>query len=182
MGDPKKPRKKWESPGHPWIKTRLLREMELVGTYGLRNKRELWIAETMLRRIKHLARSLLALPEEERIKRLQQLSSRLYGMGILQTPNADISDILNLSVEAILERRLQTIVWRKGLAKTIHQARQLIVHGHIAVKGRRVTSPGYLVSRDEENYIDFYPLSPFTRKKVEEVSSAPQTTPQTNPG
>ncbi|MEL9939803.1 MAG: 30S ribosomal protein S4 [Ignisphaera sp.] len=163
MGDPKKSRRKWESPGHPWIKSRLEREMELVGTYGLRNKRELWIAETMLRRVKHLARSLLALPEEEREKRLNQLVARLYSMGILPASNATITDILSLSTEAVLERRLQTIVWKKGLAKTIHQARQLIVHGHIAVRGRRVTSPGYLVSREDEKYIDFYPTSPYAK-------------------
>lgn len=163
MGDPKKPRRKWESPGHPWMKSRLQREMELMGNYGLRNKRELWIAETMLRRIKHLARSLLALPEEEREKRLQSLVSRLYNMGVIQMPNASISDVLNLSVEAILERRLQTIVWKKGLAKTLHQARQMIVHGHIAVRGRRVTSPGHLVPREEENYISFYPTSPYAK-------------------
>ncbi|MDK6028548.1 30S ribosomal protein S4 [Ignisphaera sp. 4213-co] len=170
MGDPRKSRRKWESPGHPWIKSRLEAEIELLGTYGLRNKRELWIAETMLRRIKHLARSLLALPEDEREKRFHQLVTRLYNIGVLSTPNATITDILNLSVESILERRLQTIVWRKGLAKTIHQARQFIVHGHIAIRGRRVTSPGYLVSREDEKYINFYPNSPYAKTKVVEAS------------
>ncbi|MEM0026353.1 MAG: 30S ribosomal protein S4 [Ignisphaera sp.] len=170
MGDPKKSRRRWESPGHPWIKSRLEREMELVGTYGLRNKRELWIAETMLRRVKHLARSLLALPEDEREKRLNQLVARLYSMGILSTANATITDILSLSTEAVLERRLQTIVWKKGLAKTIYQARQLIVHGHIAVRGRRVTSPGYLVSREDEKYIDFYPISSYAKARTAETT------------
>ncbi|RLG77389.1 MAG: 30S ribosomal protein S4 [Thermoprotei archaeon] len=167
MGDPKKPRKKWESPGHPWIKERLIQEMELVGTYGLRNKRELWIVQTMLRRIRARARALLALPPEIREREERTLIRKLYSMGILPSENATISDVLSLSVEAILERRLQTIVWRKGLAKTIHQARQLIVHGHIAIKGRRVTSPGYLVSREEEPYVDFYPGSPFVKASAE---------------
>jgi len=165
MGDPRKPRKKWESPGHPWIKSRLQEEMELVGNYGLRNKRELWIAQTLLRKIKHRARSLLSLASEEREKQFKQLVRKLYNLGILKSENVDINDILGLSVEAILERRLQTLVWRKGLAKTIHQARQLIVHGHIAIKGRRVTSPGYLVPIDEEPYIDFYPTSVFATRK-----------------
>uniref|UniRef100_A0A7J2U672 Small ribosomal subunit protein uS4 n=1 Tax=Ignisphaera aggregans TaxID=334771 RepID=A0A7J2U672_9CREN len=170
MGDPKKSRRKWESPGHPWIKSRLQMEMELMGKYGLRNKKELWIAETMLRRIKHLVRSLLALPEEEREKRLQSLASRLYNMGILQIPNATISDILNLNIEAILERRLQTITWKKGLAKTLHQARQMIVHGHISIRGRRVTSPGHLVSRDEENYVSLYPTSSYAKSVTTSTS------------
>ncbi len=171
MGDPKKPRKKWESPGHPWIKERLQREMELVGFYGLRNKRELWIAQTMLRKIRARARALLALPPEEREKAAKTLIDRLYRMGFLPSSEATISDVLSMDVEAILERRLQTIVWRKGLAKTIHQARQLIAHGHIAIGGRRVTSPGYLVSRDEEPLVDFYPLSPFAKKRAESASA-----------
>ncbi|MCQ4335807.1 MAG: 30S ribosomal protein S4, partial [Sulfolobales archaeon] len=60
--------------------------------------------------------------------------------------------------------RLQTIVFKKGLARTIHQARQLIVHGHIAIGGRRVTSPGYIVKKSEEDLIDFYPTSPFKNR------------------
>ncbi len=172
MGDPKKPRKKWERPGHPWIKERLQREMELVGYYGLRNKRELWLFQTMLRKIRHQARALLALPPEQREERVKSLVNRLYKLGILPSPNATISDILNIPIEAILERRLQTIVWRKGLAKTPHQARQLIVHGHIAIKGRRVTSPNYLVTIDEEPYVDFYPTSPFAKKRAAEAQVA----------
>ena len=69
----------------------------------------------------------------------------------------------------MLERRLQTIVWKKGLARTIYQARQLIVHGHIAIAGRRVTSPGYLVSREEEDRIDYAPGSPF-KERLQEAS------------
>ncbi|MEM4848851.1 MAG: 30S ribosomal protein S4, partial [Ignisphaera sp.] len=75
------------------------------------------------------------------------------------------NEILSLTVEAILERRLQTIVWKKGLAKTVYHARQLITHGHIAINGKKVTSPGYLVSRSEEQYIDYYPTSPYTHQQ-----------------
>jgi len=168
MGDPKKPRRKWEGPGHPWIKERLLREQELMGIYGLRNKRELWIAETFLRKVKAKAKALLKLPPDQREAALQKIVNHLYRLGILNTDKADLSAILSLDVSAVLERRLQTIVWRKGLAKTIHQARQLIAHGHIAINGRRIKSPGYLVPRDEENSISFYVSSPFA-KSTEEV-------------
>ncbi|MEZ0290198.1 MAG: 30S ribosomal protein S4 [Sulfolobales archaeon] len=161
MGDPRKPRKKWERPGHPWIKARLEEEMRIVGMYGLRNKRELWIAQTYLRKIRHRARALLSLPQDLRSAEEKRLIERLYNMGLLKTTSATLDDILNLTVSDVLERRLQTLVYRKGLAKSIHQARQLIVHGHIAIGGRRVTSPGYLVSREEENLIGFYPISPY---------------------
>jgi len=81
MGDPKKPRKKWERPGHPWIKARLEEEMRLMGEYGLRNKRELWRAQTLLRKIRARARSLLALPPDVRAKEEEALVNRLYKMG-----------------------------------------------------------------------------------------------------
>ncbi len=168
MGDPKRSRKKWRGPRHPWRKDVLEQELELVGRYGLRNKRELWIAKTMLSEIRRRARSLLSLPEEERVKREKELVSRLYRMGILDNPNGTVDDILNLTVENILERRLQTIVFRKGLARTIMQARQFIVHGHIAIGERRVRSPGYLVSREEEALITYAPGSPL-REKAELV-------------
>jgi len=169
VGDPKKPRKKWESPGHPWIKERLLREIELIGRYGLRNKKEIWQAETLARYFRHRARRLLALPEEVRKQAEQQLLSKLYKMGVLPE-NATLDDVLGLTAEHFLERRLQTLVYKKGLAKTIWQARQLIVHGHIAIGGRRIRSPGYLVPRDEEDLIDYAPTSPFARRREEEAA------------
>ncbi len=169
MGDPRKPRKKWEGPGHPWRKERLLQEMKLVGEYGLRNKRELWIAQTLVRKFRHQARALLAVPREIREERERALLHRLYELGLLPE-NATLDDVLSLTTEDILERRLQTIVYRKGLAKTIYQARQLIVHGHIAIGGRRVTAPGYLVRRDEEDLIDYAPTSPFKKMAEEQAS------------
>ncbi|NOZ30550.1 MAG: 30S ribosomal protein S4 [Crenarchaeota archaeon] len=166
MGDPRKPRKKWIGPKHPWIKERLLAEIELVGKYGLKNKRELWIAGTLARKLRHRARQLLALPEEIREKQTRSLLDRLYAMGLVEK-DATLDDILGITAADILERRLQTIVYKKGLARTIYQARQLIVHGHIAIGGRRVTSPGYLVWRHEEPLVDYAPGSPFKERAKE---------------
>ncbi|BAN90561.1 30S ribosomal protein S4 [Aeropyrum camini] len=171
MGDPRKPRKKWEGPKHPWIKERLERERELMGRYGLRNKKELWKAETLARRFRHRARSLLGLPPEVRREASRVLVESLYRMGLIDNPNVDIDEVLGINAEKVLERRLQTIVYKKGLANTIYQARQLVVHGHIAIAGRRVTSPGYLVSREEEKLIDYAPGSPF-KEKAEEAAQA----------
>jgi small subunit ribosomal protein S4 len=169
MGDPKKSRKKWEGPGHPWIKAYLEKEQILLGKYGLRNKRELWLTRTIIRKFRHQARSLLALPPTERAIRERQLINKLYKMGLLKSQNVTIDEILGLTEENLLERRLQTIVYKKGLARTIWQARQLIIHGHIAISGRRVTSPGYLVNIEEENLIDYYPTSVFKQKPPVEV-------------
>jgi len=161
MGDPKKSRKKWEGPSHPWRKEILAEELELLGRYGLRNKRELWIAKTILRRIRASARRLLALPSKIREREERSLLNRLHKMGVVPSPDIPLDEVLNLTVESILERRLQTIVYRKGLAKSLYHARQLVVHGHIAIGGVKVTSPGHLVSRDEEELVGYAPTSPY---------------------
>ncbi len=163
MGDPKKPRKKWIGPRHPWIKERLLKEIEIMGRYGLKNKRELWIAETLARKFRHRARAILGLPEDLREREFKALVAKLAKLGIVGS-NATIDSILGITAEHVLERRLQTIVYRKGLARTIHEARQLIVHGHIAIGLRRVTSPGYLVSVDEEPLVTYAPGSPYKER------------------
>uniref|UniRef100_A0A7J3ZLX0 Small ribosomal subunit protein uS4 n=1 Tax=Fervidicoccus fontis TaxID=683846 RepID=A0A7J3ZLX0_9CREN len=168
MGDPKKSRKKWEGPSHPWAKQRLEEELVLIGKYGLRNKRELWIAATLARKYRHRARKILALPKELREKEEKELLRILYEKGFT-SENATLDDVLALTAENILERRLQTIVYKKGLARSIYQARQLIVHGHIGIGGRRVTSPGYLVSRDEERLVGLIPTSPM-RKMLQQTS------------
>ena len=169
MGDPKKPRKKWQGPKHPWIKERLVREIELMGKYGLRNKKELWRLETLARYFRHRARGLLALPPEIRAQEEKSLLARLYELGVLPE-NATLDDVLGLGAEHFLERRLQTIVFKKGLAKTIHEARQLIVHGHIAIAGRRIRSPSYLVKRDEEELVDYAPTSPYAARAAEQAA------------
>ncbi|OYT39468.1 MAG: 30S ribosomal protein S4, partial [Desulfurococcales archaeon ex4484_58] len=140
--------------------------LRLLGEYGLRNKRELWRAKTIIRRFRHQARALLATPKEIREPVEKALLNKLYRLGLLGE-NATLEDVLGLRVEDLLERRLQTIVYRKGLARTIYHARQLIVHGHIAIAGRRVTSPGYIVSRSEEDLIDYAPTSPYKLQKQE---------------
>ncbi len=152
MGDPKRPRKKYETPKQPWRTERLLEELKIVGEYGLRNKRELWRAASILRKYRKIARSLFVLTEEERVKKESVLIRTLYKMGILPE-NATADDVLRLTVRDILERRLQTIVFRLGLAKTIYHARQLITHRHIAVGDRVVSAPSYLVKRGEEEKI-----------------------------
>jgi len=97
----------------------------------------------------------------ERRIREKQLLDRLHRLGILAEESA-LDDVLDLSLEDILERRLQTLVFHRGLAQSIHQSRQLITHGHIAIDGKRVSTPSYLVLKDEETKIAYAPKSPLT--------------------
>ena len=134
MGDPKRQRRKFDTPRFPWRKDILDEELKLLGTFGLRNKHELWRHETQLSKFRGIARSLIGKPAEERVKMENELLTRLKKIGVLQE-TAVLDDVLDLSIEDILERRLQTIVFRKSLTKTVHQARQLITHGHITLDG-----------------------------------------------
>ena len=148
MGDPKRQRKKYKNPRLKWSKSNLDAELKLLGEYGLRNKRELRHHHLTLVKYRTLARKLLAKTQTERIALERQVLDKLISLRIVPE-NSGLDNILDLSLDNILERRLQTLVFRNGLSKTQQQARQLIVHGHITVKGNRVTSPSYLVNADE---------------------------------
>jgi small subunit ribosomal protein S4 len=163
MGDPSKPRKKYSSPRHPWRADQLAEELYYLGTYGLRNKRELWRAKTELSRIRKQARNLLAAPDEVRAREEKRLLDRLKRMGVVDD-GATLDDVLSLTVENLLERRLQTVVWRLGLARTPYQARQMIVHGHIMVGDRRVTIPSFIVERGMEEKVRIREDSPLIKQ------------------
>jgi small subunit ribosomal protein S4 len=158
MGDPKFSRKKYTTPSHPWERDRIREEIELIRKYGLKNKREIWKAKSILAKFRQNARRLHArcrAGDKQAEREREQLLNRLINLGLIQ-PGADLDDVLALTVEAVLGRRLQTLVYLKGLARTQRQARQFIVHGHTAIGDRRVTVPGYLVKKDEEPKITYY--------------------------
>ncbi len=159
MGDPRKPRKAFETPRHPWRKEQLEAELHLLGEYGLRDKHELRRHETKLSGIRGIARSLLGATEEQKSQIESQYLKHLARLGILPE-SASVDNILDLSVKDLMERRLQTIVYRSGLAKSIHQARQFVSHGHISVANDIVSVPSYIVKRDEESRIAFHQRSP----------------------
>jgi small subunit ribosomal protein S4 len=161
MGDPKKQRKKFETPRFPWQIDALEAELKVLGQYGLRNKREIWRHKTLLSNYRGIGRSLLGMSVEERSKQEKQLLDRLHRLGILPE-ESELDDVLDLALEDILERRLQTLVFQRGLAQSIQQSRQLIAHGHISIDGRKVSSPSYLVLKDEEEKIGYSPKSPLT--------------------
>jgi|TARA_B100001971_G_scaffold71226_1_gene65667 small subunit ribosomal protein S4 len=173
LGDPKKPRKKYATPRSTWQTDQIARELWLVGKYGLRNKRELWIAETELSRIRNQARKLLAEPIDTRAETEKRLLLSLIRKGLIGS-SSSLDDILGLTVESLLERRLQSMVKSKGLALSIQAARQAVTHGHIKVGNRRVTIPGFLVRRDEESTVRIIEGSTLAKLMVEAVPSAQQ--------
>jgi len=165
MGDPKFPRRSYDTPSHPWQGERIKAEHILCKEFGLKNKKELWKAKTILRDFRKQSRDLqarLRIGEEQAKIETQNLLRSCGRMGLLPMEGTTLDDVLGLSTESLLNRRLQTVVYRKGLAVSPNQARQMIFHGHVAVDGRKVTIPGYLLARNEEESITYNLSSPFT--------------------
>ncbi|PIT84412.1 30S ribosomal protein S4 [Candidatus Micrarchaeota archaeon CG10_big_fil_rev_8_21_14_0_10_45_29] len=154
MGDPKRRRPKAQAPRKVWDSDRIKEESTLRREYGLRRTRELWTTMAGLKSLRNAARQLLSLGDEGE-RRGRTLVDKLKRIGIAKK-DMTLDDILALSVRDFLERRLQTLVLKRGLARTPAQARQLIVHGFISVGGRRVNIPSYVVNAKEESTISYF--------------------------
>jgi small subunit ribosomal protein S4 len=143
----------YETPNHPFQGERIADEANLISRYGLKNKEELWRAQSELRGYRREARKLLGSAGEHDIE-AEEFLARLKRYGTLGEQDT-LDDVLSLDVTDVLERRLQTVVYRKGYANTPEQARQFIVHGHITLDGQRVTRPSMKVEADVENTLGF---------------------------
>ena len=132
MGDPKKRRRQYNTPIHPWQKARIDEEVKLIHEYGLKNKKEIWKLASKARDFARQAKKLIADTTAQGELEKKQLLTRLASLNIL-TANSDLDDVLGLTTKNLMDRRLQTIVVKKGLAKSMKEARQLIVHGHIMI-------------------------------------------------
>jgi len=144
----------------------MAQELELVKSYGLRNKREVWKAQSLIRKYRRVSRQLLAATTRGDASvgsQAEDVLEHLKNYGMMKE-DGDLDSVLSITVEDLLERRLQTQVYRQGLAKTLRQSRQFITHGHIQITGRKVTVPGYYVKRGEEMTIDYYPGSPMAQE------------------
>jgi small subunit ribosomal protein S4 len=185
MGDPKFNRRKYSTPSHPWQGERIAAENEIVKKYGLKSKTELWKVNSLLKTFRQRARDLQAkirYGDTQAEKERDELIKRLDSLAII-SKEATLDDILSLNIESLLSRRLQTMAYLKGFSNSPKQARQFIVHGHISLNGRKVTIPGYMVKRAEEESLAYLAHSPLAddlhpaRPKDEMSTDADQPKP-----
>ena len=153
MGDPVKIRKKYDTPSHPWQRARIEEEKVILLEYGLRNKREIWKAETLLRDLKNQAKALASRSDAQSKLEEKQLLDRLHSMGLMS--HGSLDQVLGLTLKNIMDRRLQSFIVKKGLSRTHKQARQFITHGHLVISGKKITFPSYLVTLKDESAISF---------------------------
>jgi len=158
MGDPKKHRKKYSTPIHPWQRERIEVEIDIKKRYGLRKKYEIWKMSSLLKTATSQAKQLMATTSKQAEKEKHQLLERLISLGLLKK-GAKVEDVLKLTLGDIMERRLQTILVRKALARTMLQSRQFILHEHISIADKKIKSPSYLVLAEEESKIQFHTIS-----------------------
>ncbi len=166
MGEPKFSRPRTQTPTHPWKQARIDEEHDLKERYGLKKvggMREIWREKSALRRHRNQAMKLIGRvdsTEGHYSKEKEQLLNSLTKKGLLQS-GADVGDVLEINVEHMLSRRLQSVVYYKGLAPSMRAARNLIVHGHICIGDQRMTVPGYHVLKEEEDSLRYSENSPF---------------------
>ncbi len=146
-----RPKKAYES-------TRIKEENLIMEKYGLKNKKEIWKTIAKVNYYRRLARATEA-EQEVLFKNLRELGLQING----------IADVLALTTHSLLERRLPTIVVKKGFATTTKQARQLITHKKILIDGKGINSPSYLVPVGEENLISIKKKIKTEKPKVEEI-------------
>ncbi len=155
--------KTFKKPRRPFEKERLDAELKIVGEFGLRNKRELWRVQMVLSKMRSRARDLLTLDEADprRLFEGEALLRRMFKYGFLTEDQNKLDYVLALTPQDVLERRLQTLVFKLGLAKSIHHARVLIRQKHIRVGKQIVNVPSFLVQVESQKHIDFALNSPF---------------------
>jgi len=183
MGHPKFARPKYDTPTHPWKKARIEEEHALKEQFGLKKiggMKEIWKGKSKLRRWRQNAMKLIGrvdTSEGHFSREKDDLVESLYRRGLLGD-GATLDDILLLTVEHVLSRRLQSQVYYCGLATSMRQARQLVIHGHIGIGDQKMTVPSYIITRDDENLLTYHHTSPLTdtdhpiRKEIEETRAA----------
>ena len=143
----KRKHKTYSKPKRPFDKARIIEEEKIKKDFGLKNKKEIWKAEAQIKSIREKAKKLIsAKPEEQKalLKRLKKIGLNVNS----------IAEILALTKEDYLGRRLQTILINKKLATTMKSARQLITHKKVLVNNKVVDSPSYIVPVEFENKIN----------------------------
>ncbi|MGM5483849.1 MAG: 30S ribosomal protein S4 [Nanobdellota archaeon] len=154
MGDPKRCIGKFKGPRHPWEADRIAEEKDLLSEYGLKNKKEIWKVDTFISEIKTRVKYLSRVVGKDVSKDKELLLNKLLKYNLLKD-DQELDEALNLTAKDALERRLQTLLVRNNSARSFRQARQFIVHGHIKVNGKKITAPGYFMSKDEQFKIEF---------------------------
>jgi small subunit ribosomal protein S4 len=184
MGDVKKIRKKYSKPNHPWRMDRITEEHQIIKDYGIPRMTELWKAKAKLGSFKNQAKNLSARTDSQAKIERENLVKKLKSLNLIE--NESLEAILGINIKNVLDRRLQTVAFKKGFAKSMKQARQMIIHRHVLIGGKINSSPSYIVRSSEEGSVELSPKSAFydtnhaerikesSKKKARKVTEKPK--------
>jgi small subunit ribosomal protein S4 len=161
----KRKHKSYSKPRRPFDKSRIDEEAIIKKEFGLKNKKEIWKAEAQIKKMREKAKKLIGKSEEDQKALFERLNK--IGMGV-----HSIADILALDKKDYLNRRLQTILFKKEIAQSVKEARQMIVHKKVLVDGKAVNKPSYIVPIELEKKITIKP------KKKEKPKTDSEITPK----
>ncbi len=154
MGSPRQPKKKYSRPFKHWSKERLDYEAPLIKEFGLKNKKELWKVSSLLSKFAFQAKRLISLRGVQAEIEKRQMIGKLNSLGVISR-EASLDEVLGLTLKDFLARRLQTIVFKRNLARSVRQSRQFIVHRQIRIGDKVITSPSFLVPATIEGKVAF---------------------------
>jgi small subunit ribosomal protein S4 len=175
MGDPRKSKKQYKTPAHPWIKTEIDETKILKKEYGLTKRKEILVASSFLKKYKDIAKRLIADKTAQGEKEKTQMMDKLQRYGLLQA-GASLDNVLSIQLKDVLERRIQSVLFRKGMCRSMNQARQFITHRHIMIGDKEMTAPSYLLTSEEESKLGFKSNSSLFNVEHPERVSVPKNT------
>ena len=158
----------YKTPKRPFDRTRFDSELKLAGQFGLRCKREIQRVHYTLGHMRRIAKVMLMKDANDQKRQLEggALLRRLHNLGILPPEQNKLEFVLALKLENLLERRLQTVVYRKGFARSIHHARVLIRGKMIKVGKQVVDSPSFMVRVESEPHVQMAENTPLTNSEI----------------
>ena len=158
-------KKRFSRPRKPFESARIKNEDALVIQFGLKNKKEIWKTQAKVDYFRSRAKALAKSSLEDQ----EVLFSKLRAIGLKVN---SIADVLGLKVEDLLNRRLPTVLVKKGLAAKPKQARQFVTHKKVLINNQVIDSPSYLVPTEHESSIKVNIIKPVSTKKTEKTQEA----------
>jgi len=88
------------------------------------------------------------LREKQKLKRIYGMLEKQFRLFFDRAQR--MPGIAGENLFVLLERRLDNVVYRLRFASSRSQARQLVLHGHVCVNGKKITVPSYIVNPENE--------------------------------
>lgn len=158
---------KYSRPRKPYEASRIKEENVLLEKYGLKNKKEIWKTIAKVNYFRKRAMDLAKSSHEEQ----EVLFGKLRGLGLKVHT---VADVLALTTESLLHRRLATVVHKMGFSRTVREGRQMVAHKRIMIDGKVVNAPSYLVSLAEEDKISIRKSNSKPKAKAEAKAEVAQ--------